>query len=291
MLIKSSWIWDTKLPWISYFDSSRWYPEGFLWWPRGCLSVSIELLSRRCSVDHGAFRCWSSRLCWPQLDGKLSATPELCVLKFLNALSGRESPMKLLARLCTDWSHMRWLLRSSKKNSFAWRVWPNPIESMMVVVRWRPLFQGYVWSKRGREGKKREGMRPHLQSLFVTYRLLRNLYYNCHSIVQRRDFVDWKYGCQSRTISCSFGSWTYLCAHFCLTNGCPSRGIVCYECCGSADMSAIERLQGIINLMVHAGVKSLIEGLVKLSYLSLLVVWQISQWVLTPIVFVANWWW
>lgn len=52
---------------------------------------------------------------------------------------------------------------------------------------------------------------------------------------------------------------------------------MCYECCGSADMSAIERLQGIINLMVHAGVKSLIEGLVKLSYLSLLVVWQISQ--------------
>ena len=42
--------------------------------------------------------------------------------------------------------------------------------------------------------------------------------------------------------------------HFCLTNGCPSRGIVCYECCGSADMFVIERLQGIINLIVHAGV-------------------------------------
>ena len=43
--------------------------------------------------------------------------------------------------------------------------------------------------------------------------------------------------------------------HFCLTNGCPSRGIVCYECCGSADMSTIERLHGIINFMVHAGLR------------------------------------
>lgn len=41
--------------------------------------------------------------------------------------------------------------------------------------------------------------------------------------------------------------------HFCLTNGCPSRGIVCYECCGSADMSTIERLKGIVDLIVHAG--------------------------------------